>query len=482
MPQIPPFRPDAGELVSSTISNVLMTANGYIPRPTLAAAPGAAVFASGAQCRGAFGGLVPNGAFNGFLASATKIYKLSASYGYTDLAVAFTVPTGEDESFSQFGVYMLCSNATDGVYAYNMDTPAGLNAVSGAPAARVIFASNNMVVALGDGTNKQRLATSAFGDHTNWTTKGASKQDMNDGGAFTGGGDLGQRRAVILQQEAVRTMTWGNAGGGALFSLEKVLGGDDVGCVHPRAQATINGRCLFLHTDGWHVTDGLTVVNVGANKINGWFLARCADIKKVYVTADPVKNIFRIRYRSTSCNSDIIFDDILDYNYILDEWLPGTEQTVAIFRMATPGYVLDGLDTFGALDAWSSYPLDSDFWQGGNNPVQSGLNAASKFGFFDGPAAAATLETNTQADGLSYLVNRCEPLTDDSEATVQLGVKRKLSDTITWKTAETIRDSGSVPLRGRGRYQRYRVNHAAGAVWTRDQGIGGTEPKAAAPR
>jgi hypothetical protein len=469
MPDIPPFRPDAGELVSSTINNVFMTANGYTPRPTLAAAPGAAVFASGVQCRGAFGGLVPGGAFSGFLATSTDIYKLSATYGYTDIGNV-TIPTGEDQAFCQFGVFMLTSNTTDGLYAYNMETPAGLNAVSGAPKPRYMFPSNNTVIALGNGTNKQEWQYCVRGDHTNWTSKGVFKQSLNDGGAFTGGGDLGNGSAILLQQEAVRRVDWGAGAGGAAHALRKVA--DDVGCVHPRAQATYNGATIFLDWNGWLLTDGQSVTNIGADKINDWFKERCPDLKKVYVSVDPVHTVFRIRYKSINCNSDIIFEDILDYNYVTREWIPGTEQTVAIFRMATPGYVLDDLDSFGALDAWSAYPLDSDFWQGGNNPVLAGLNSASKFGFFDGAYAAATLETATQTDGLSKLVNRARLLSDDGSATIQLGVKDDLADAIAWKTAAS-KIGKRYPLRGRGVYQRYRINHPAAGTWTRSLGVAG---------
>ncbi len=465
MPVIKPFRPDLGELVSGTPTNVLATANGYGPRPTLATAPGAGALP--AAPRGVFGGYLPNGTFKGFGATATKVYTLGADYTWTALAPTFAVPSGDDEAMTQFGVFMLASNSTDGMYAYNMDTPAGLNAVSGAPAARFLFSANNQMIALGSGgSNLYRLATSAFGDHTNWTSKGASKQDMNDGGAFTGGGDLSAGAAILLQQRAVRRMSFGNAGGGALFRLDVLA--TEVGCVHPRAHVVYNGVAYFLHTDGFYACDGQSrPVNIGAEKVNKWFLARCADLKKVYFTVDPKNTLVRIRYAASGDGSTAtVYNSILDYNWEAKEFIPGTEATSAIFRMGTPGYVLNNLDTFGALNAWSQYPLDSAFWQGGNFRL-AGLDSTFKFGSYDGPPAAATLETITEGDGTSYTINKCEPLTDDPAATVELGVKDKLSDGMTWKTAQSMTATGGVPLRGTGKLQRYRINHAAGAAWTR---------------
>jgi hypothetical protein len=262
-------------------------------------------------------------------------------------------------------------------------------------------------------------------------------------------------------------MTFGQAGGGALFRLDDLA--TDVGCVHPRAQVVYNGIAYFLHTDGFYSCDGASrPVNIGAGKVNNWFLARCADLKTVFFSVDPKNTMIRIRYRSTSSGSTTVFQDILDYNWVTQEFIPGTEATSAIFRMGTPGYTLDTISAaFGVLDAWSQYPLDSAFWQGGNFRL-AGLDSDYKFGFFDGANAASTNETVTEGDGTSYTVNGCIPLTDDSAATVQLGVKDTLSGTFTWKTAAALTATGSAPLRGTGKFQRYRIVHAAGATWTRD--------------
>lgn len=480
MPAFLPFRPDAGELLSSDVSNVFIGAGGYGPRPTLRAAPGA-VALPGAP-RGAFGAFLPDGTFKGFAATASDIFTIDADWDVTSLAAALTVPPDEEQAFAQFGVHMLTSNTSNGMMAYNMDTPAGLGAVSGAPAARYLFTANNQVIALGAGSSfPNRLSVSAFGNHTKWSGVGASKQDMNDGGAFTGGGDLGNGVAIIAQLRALRKITFGNAGGGALFRLDKLA--DDVGCVHPRAQAAYNGTFYCLHTDGFWKTSGGAPINIGAGKVNKWFLARCADLTKVSASVDPKNTIIRWRYPAAGDGSTAtVFNSILDYNWVVDEFVPGIEPTSAIFRMGTPGYTLNTLDNFGPLSGWSQYPIGSAFFQGGNFRL-AGLDADYKPAFFDGPSAAATLETPTEGDGRSYLYSWCEPLTDDDSATVQLGVKERLSDAFTWKPAVSLARSGRAGLRGRGRYGRIRVLHQAGAAqWTKDAGVEGIVKAAGGPR
>lgn len=478
MPAFAPFRPDAGELVSSEVSNVLLTAGAYGPRPSLQAGPGAVALP--AAPRGAYGGFLPDGTFKGFVATAADIYTIDADYDFTALGATFTVPTDEDEAMTQFGVFLIVSNTADGMYAYNMDTPAGINAVSGAPDARFMFPANNQLVALGDGTTLTRLSVSGFGDHTNWTSKGYDFQDVNDGGAFTGGGEIGNGVAILLQLRAVRKMTFGNAGGGALFRLDKLS--NEVGCVHPRAHAVYNGVCYFLHTDGFYACNGGMPVNIGAGKVNEWFLARCSDLTQVYASVDPKNTIIRWRYKASGDGSSAtVFNSYLDYNWVADEFMPGVEPTAAIFRMGSPGYNLGTLTSLGDLTSWSQYPIGSAVWKGGNFRL-AGLDASLKFGYFDGVGAAATLETPTEGDGRTYLHNWAEVLTDDSAATVELGVKDRLSDTFTWKSPATITASGRTGLRGRGKYARLRVNHAAGATWTRDTSIAITDKRAGGPK
>lgn len=492
----PQFAPDAGELESSTLNNVFVTRDGYGPRPTLTAASGATVFSSGSQVRGAFAGQVPGGAFNGFLCDGTKVWALTSTFGYSDLGVTFTVPTGEDESFSQYGVFMFGTNTTDGLYAYNMSSPSGFNAVSGSPKARVVFQTNNCLILLWDTTsNPTRMTNTALGDYTNFTTQGANKIDFNDGAALTGGGDLGGPYAVILQQRAVRLLTFGQAGGGALFAIAKIA--TDIGCVHPRAFAIVNGTCYFLDTKGFFsVNPSAGVVNIGAKRVNQWFLNRCPDLTKVYASVDPANTIVRFRYKSTNCASEIVYNDILDYNYVEDRFIPGTENTTWIFRMATPGYTLTTLDALGAVSgAWGSLAVNSSFFTGGNDPSEAGLDSTGKFGFFNGTNAAATLETNTQTrigtvagvspftpDGLSVLTTSVEPLSDDPNMTVQMLVKDALNANAVPTTATPLEPSGRAKVRGRGKLWRVRHNHPAGSTWNRDQGVGTVVQQSGGPR
>ena len=77
----------------------------------------------------------------------------------------------------------------------------------------------------------------------------------------------------------------------------------------------------------------------------------------------------------------------------------------------------------------------------------------------------------------------CEPLTDDTAATVRLGTKERLSDGFAWTLPVPIGASGRAGLRGRGRFGRVRVSHSAGATsWTKDTGVEGIVKSPGGPR
>lgn len=477
MPAFPPFRPDLGEMVSSTVENVIMGKSGWGPDKALAAAAGATAF-PGAY-RGHLSAVLPNGTFKVFAATVDEIYEMDTAYDWgSGLSASLAIPDGDDLSMRQFGVYMIITNTVDGMFSYNMETPAGFSAVSDGPTARIIFPTNNLLVALDCDANNRRLQTSDFGRFDDWSTGAALGKDLEDGEALTGGSDLGGARAVVIQQNAVRVMTFGQAGGGAAFRIDKIA--DGLGGVHPRSVKGHNGRVFFLHQTGFHMTDGASVKNIGAEKVNKWFVEHCPDLTKVYAEVDPQNTRVRFRYKSSDNASETIYADYLDYNWVLDEFIPGSQNTAAIFRAASPGYTLEGLDALGTLETLS-FSLDSPAYQG-SAPVLGGLDSANKFGFFAGDNLAATLETATTHTGGRHILNRAAPITDDAAATMQVGVKDARSAALSWSAAETIGDDGGVPLDGGGKFHRFRVNHAAAASWTLTQSVEDVESTPGGPR
>lgn len=465
-----PWRPDLGETepgIVLTADNVLIQKNGYGPRKSFAAAPGAVALT--APPRGAVSVVLDDGGYTAFIATADDLYEMDAGYDFDSLGATLTVASDDDVSFLHFGDFLLLSDTATGMQAYNVETPAGVGAVSGAPAARVIFHCANTVVALGDGTDLKVIRNSAYNDHTKWKGGGADYQPLEDGEDLSGGCDLSNGRGLVLQRNAVRLMTFGAAGGGAQYALTKLS--DGVGCVHPRSLISWNGMAAWRHTNGFYMSDGARPVSISSEKMEDWFqsIREPGSDSKIYGSVDPVQEMFWWRFKSTSDGSDTVFTRLLGFNYRLMEWVTATETTAALFRMATPGYSLEDLDTFGTLETLP-YSLDSRFWSGGA-PNLAALNGDLKFGFFDGANAAARVESASVGGQVSRLYTWATPVTDAENATVRLGVKDRLADAIAFKPAVAMTASGRCPIRGRGKYARFRVDIPAGEEWDYLRGV-----------
>lgn len=475
---IPPYRPDQGELISSTVNNVMMTRSGWAPDKLLTAIDGATAFPG--TIRGHLSVVLPDGTFKVFGATSAEIYEMSATGTWgAGLSASLACPDGEDTIMKQFGVFLIATNTVDGMMAYNMETPAGVNAISGAPAARGVFPTDNLLVAYDCDGNNRRWQTSNRGSYTNWVTGTAIADDIEDGEALTGGWDLGHRRALLCQRQAINLMVFGPSGGEAHVSVHRLA--DGVGAVHPRSIKGYNGQVMMVHETGFLMASAEGVKNIGAEKVNRTFLEDCADLTKVYIEVDPRNTRFRVRYKAAADASDVTYSGFIDYNWVLDEFIPGTQNTQAIFRVAVPGYTLEGLDAVNASVDALTFSLDSAAYKG-ESPALGGLNGSALAGFFDGSNAAATLETNTQMGPNSVLINSVTPVTDDSAVTVQVGVKDKRSGSLTWGTAASTEDSGRAPVRARGKLYRFRANHAAAATWDLNHGFDGIEAVEGGPR
>lgn len=81
--------------------------------------------------------------------------------------------------------------------------------MSAAKAPRWIFECGNILFGLdtldsAGNRNNKLIRSSAFSDHTNWTTKGADYQPLESGGALIWGDKISDTAALVLQAQAVK--------------------------------------------------------------------------------------------------------------------------------------------------------------------------------------------------------------------------------------------------------------------------------------
>lgn len=475
--QIPfgPLAPDAKATAGGVVmkaQNVLPLVEGYGPVSSLIT-PAAAEALSAAP-RGIASLVLRGGAYSVFAFTETKIEQLQSDDTWNDIATGFSCTVGDDWSTVHFGNYLLATNTTDGLQAYDAETGGSVSAVDAAGDPRFVFSCANVVVALdcldnGGNRNNRLIRTSAFGDHTNWKTKGADYQPLEDGEELIGGVDLKNNAAVVFQADAMRLMQFGNAGGGAMFSLQKIA--DGRGSVGARSIVAFDGVTYFLAPNGfWQFSLG-GLKPIGAGKVDQWFFdtVDVSRLAEVQGSVDPNRKMVWWRFPSATITSETVFDDLIGYSWEFDRWVTAKAQTAYLSRIATPGYVLDAMDDFGVLDG-IDIPLDSRFWEGGA-PLFAALDDEYKFATFSGGAMAALIESRTANSPVSALITSCTPISDATTGTVALGVSDRLADALTWKPAVSVKPSGRCPQRARGKNVAARWGAPANADWTYAKGI-----------
>lgn len=471
------FAPDAGELAPG----VLMQAQGVQPQqigygPAAALQTPASATALPDDCRGMVSLVQRDGTNLVFAFTATDAYELSATYALdgAPIGTGFNCTSGDDWSLTGFGNKLMASNTTDGLQAYDIESPAGFSSIADAGAPRDIFRCANTLVGLDcldDNSNRDNrlIRTSAIGDQTQWKKRGADKQPLDDGGALIGGIDLKNNAALILQSDAVRIMQFGSGSAGA-FSLLKAF--DGRGSVGRRSLIGLDGVAYWFSTDGFKMfSQANGLVHIGAGKVDQWFFDRVdqSRLQAIQVGLDPLNKLVVWRYPSLQITSETVFDDCIGYSWQFNKWFYWSEQTTYLSRIATPGYTLEGMDDFGPLDS-IDIPLDDRFWQGGQ-PVFAALDEDRKYATFSGPSYAAVLESGFSNSPVTGLIGWATPIDNAASGTLQLGVKNRLDGAATWKTGAAKVSAGRVPLRGRGMNIAFRRNIDAGDTWSYANGV-----------
>jgi hypothetical protein len=415
-----------------------------------------------------------DGTYEVYFATASTIEQMDSSFQFSSIATGLNITAGDDMSFCHFGSFLLNSNTTDGFKAYNVETPAGNNAVSGAPSARSIFSANNVVVALDCDGNNRRMQTSGVGDHTAWDSKGADGKTFEDGGALVGGADLQNGAAVLFQDDSVRLMQFGGAPGGALYRISKIA--DGLGAVNARSIVPFNGRVFFLSSRGFYdYVLGGQPRPIGSEKINRWFLSQISteDLRKVQGWIDPENNVVGWRFRRNGVSSQSVYEDCICFDWEIGEWFTLDVATATISRIATAGYTVDGPYADVLVDD-NETPVDDRLYQGGQ-PVLAALDDDLKFATFSGTPLAATLETSELTNLKHQRVTGVNAIVDTTAAQIQLGVKQRFQDAFSYGSAVTMDADGFAPVDEAGKAYSIRMTIPAGTLWTNATGFDGIE-------
>jgi len=402
-----------------------------------------------------------------YAGDATKLYQQGpGSVNYTDssrlVGGAYGTVTEDWWEYAQWGQTIIATNYTD---VPQVITLAGANfaALGGTPPrARHVGIVKDFVVFgnvnYGAGPTPNRLYWSAINNSADYTIAAATQCDIQDlqgdGGAIQKviGGEYG----LIFQERAIWRMTY--VGSPVVFQFDLVE--RNRGAFAPQSVIGWGNVVFFLASDGFYAYLGGLTVPIGAGKVDTTFLSdlQTSFAYRVNAAIDPLNKLVMWAYPGAGSTNGTC-NRIMIYNWAVKRWsrIEGLSLD-ALVRFAATGYSLEGLDAIsGSIDALSP-SLDSPAWAGGVQ-LMAAFDSSHKLNTISGSAMTAMVDTGeTQlSPGMRSSVLYSRPLVDGTAASVTLGSRNRIADTISYGSAVNQDATGVCAHRSNARYHTART-------------------------
>lgn len=458
---LPEYKPDqsVNSGVLLTAKNVYPAIDGYRPIHDIETITDAL----GGEYQGGISAIASDGDAYLIAGTSAGLYQLEVDGSWTSLVTGLSI--AGRWRFTQFGNYIV---AVNGDITREIDLDAGTaSTIAAAPTFTSITVIGDYVVGGQSNSDITMVRWSAFRDHTAWTngTDQAGEQPMLTGGAVQGiaGGEYG----VVLQRERiVRMDRTGDAT--APFQFTEISA--NYGCADAATIAQA-GRTVFFYSDRGFMAldDGQVLKNIGSEKVDRTFAKTINrdDLNRIFTAVDPQNKLVMWGIPGSP-------GTIWLYNFELDRWAYGELNFTGVFPGFTTSVSLEDLPSLGYtnLDTMA-ISLDDPRWSGGN-PRMYLVDEARKVGTLTGDTLAADFELGyTQlVQGRQARVRSMRPITDAvTGMTASINAKQRMGDTDNVTSTTTLRASGVMPLRGKGRYHKSRIRIAAGTDWDYFQGL-----------
>lgn len=453
-----PDQPDRDNPGMERAINVLPALKSY--RPVRDLVPETNALAE--YCRGALVYVDDNGDTGNIAGDRTTIYR-RVDNTYAVDTTAYNLATEDNWEFLNFPVTkrLLAANGNDKI----QESPygGGFIPIAAAPNPRHIASIRNFVVAGNMPTDRNLIAWSALGDHTQWTpgTQQSGQQILADGGEITHitNGEYG----VIFMEHAIYRMTY--VGPPLIFQFDRIMGGR--GTTAPKSVVTIGHRHWFLDADGFYMFDGGNVQPVSNVKFTRWFLDRYdANFSyKVTAAADIQNSLIYWAYPTKNAVPPIgLPNEIVVYNWLTDRWAGPIQLNAELLTISRVPSVLTDTSPYPGDEISDTIdtPSDSRIWAGGNASLGA-FNTFHELSGFSGPVLTALLESGEISANLGghSFVTGVRPIVDgDNTTSIQMRVgKRNITyGNVTYTPLIAINtQTGQSDVRVDGRYHRYQM-------------------------
>lgn len=492
-----PWRPDAAAPnapVCLKAQNVRPSVNGFLPLK----APVSSASALQNESRGAVTVRLDGGAVKSYAGTTDNLYSLQSDItwdnvsnksGYDTLiqpggdpittaagdaiafeGAAYTTSGTQRWQFETFGDLLVATNFVNSPQKLDVTGSGDFADLGGSPPkARYITVVRDFLVLGCIENNERRVQWSAINNAEGWTpgTDSSDFQDFPAGGPVRGliGGETGY---VWLTDKVFRMVFV--PGSEFIFQFDEIEGGR--GLRSPYSLVKWGSEAFYRGTDGFYRFDLASGASqqIGVGKWARFFEEdqRAGTDFELLGGVSPNNRAVMWAYVSRE-NPGLIPNRLLIYDWVLDEATYADVNVETIAEWLTQGYSLDGINSFGTLDALP-YSLDSPFWQGGQGLI--GLfNASHVLTHLQGDNMEASIVTNDAFAPTRVLVQGTRPHIDASTLTVEIAAREGDGDSIVYEAPESLEDTGEVPAHTSGNYVRARITVPSGEAWTRANGI-----------
>jgi hypothetical protein len=487
MPKVPvpwdEWRPDLATLdgkFCNDVENVFPGSNSYQPVPDLAPFTDSIIPPSPLTepVVGLTSARTTSGDWRIYGGTRTKLYRWTLFTGWVEVGSGYNAPIGELWSFAQFGKYLIAVQIGDTPQFCDVDANTNFAPLTNFPVgekAHNVRTIGDFVIMGGLLSNRRKIMWSGINDPFSWTPgiSLSDEQEMPDGGPVMG--ISGDKIGYVCQDRAIRLLQFLPGDTTFIFSLSKVV--YDRGSISEFGYTSIGDTLYFRSEDGFYALSGSSLIPIGHEKINEWFLAH-SDIGRANViqAVTAVRPFIAWAYHASSGSPAEYYDSLLIFNWSNQRWSRWRINAQMWAGAAVSSTNLD-LDTTGpepgdALLDSAARSLDSFAYQGGR-PRVAAINPDGYLSELAGPNLQATLESGEVhlVPGNRALVGEVYPLADGAEGVIYDGYRERLQDAVTWTVAAPIEITGSAAIYNSARLHRFRHIIPRSSKWTHAQGV-----------
>ena len=471
-PDLPPLG-NPGMLAAN---GVIPGARSYNPLPGLATQSDALT----AYCRGASAAKDTSGNTYFYCGDATKLYSIRNQTVTDESGTTYSNAADSGWRFTTFGTKILATNYDDPVQSIDIGgagTFADHFTSTEKPKARWMDVVRDFVVlgninSTADGVVPNRIHWSAINDSTDFDPDASTQcdyQDIPDGGRIQqiiGGASYG----LVFQERQIQRMTY--VGSPLVFEFYPV--DRQRGTNIPTSVVGHGNKVFYINEEGFHATDGAQTHHIGVNKVDTTFLDQFdpAYWYRVSAAIDPSRNLVVWAFPGLGASAGAP-NKLYFYNYEQDKFSEADIETQLVVLAETQAFTLEDLDNLTTdIDDGSLETLDSDTYKGGQLRFAA-FDSDNKLAYFNGDNVAATLDTGDLQliGGRRAKVREGRALIDNANATLAVGSRDRLADSVSFDTAAAMETDGDHSILNEGRYHRFRVAVPAAETWEHAQGV-----------